>query len=299
MIPWMLAQLEKNPHSVFYQKELEARFPENFSRSVRERLLSQVPLQLHDGVVGLYDYGLRRPYTVFYQNGILEAFDDEDTEAEPIMLTRADLVQWTLELPVLAESIQKTNGLSGQPGPLSESLYFVGEREDEGRKTAWVLALLSNEDIAMDKLSSLPGLLPRGYQRRMVLCPTFQPSPAARRRLQGIGLEIVPMESPIPGSRASAEPSGNEVVDLEFQHWNGYRQVRWRGQIIALAPLQAEVVQALHSALNGGTPGLSWEAISSRISGNAGSMSDIFKNKDPRKRLVDYQRRGRIYRLNI
>ena len=299
MIRWMLAQMEKNPHRVFYQKELEARFPEDFSQAVRERLLSQVPLQLHDGVVGLYDYGLRRPYTVFYDHGVLEAFDDEDLEAEPITLTRADLVQWTLELPAFAEIIQKTNGLSGQPGPLSECLYFVGEREDEGLKTAWVVALLSNENIAVDKLSALTGLLPRGYHRRMVLCPTFQPSPAARRKLQGLGLEIVPMEFSTLDSPTLAEPSGNEVLDLEFQHWDGYRQVRWRGQMIALAPLQAEVVQALHSALNGGTPGLSWDAISSRISGNAGSMSDIFRNKDPRKQLVEYERRGRTYRLNI
>jgi hypothetical protein len=59
------------------------------------------------------------------------------------------------------------------------------------------------------------------------------------------------------------------------------------------------VVSILHQATRTGTPGLGWQAISLRLSGNASSMRDIFKRSDPRSDLVDYQRQGRLYRLNL
>jgi hypothetical protein len=87
--------------------------------------------------------------------------------------------------------------------------------------------------------------------------------------------------------------------DEGFLHGDDYRTVRWRGQEFHLAPLQAEVASMLHQAFRTGTPGLTWEAISRRLSGNASRMSDIFKKSDPRSQLVIYGPHGRAYRLDL
>lgn len=75
--------------------------------------------------------------------------------------------------------------------------------------------------------------------------------------------------------------------------------IYWRDSDLHLSPLQAEVVGILHQVSKTATSGLSWQAISARLTGNAARMSDIFKRSDPRSDLVLYQQRGRVYRLNI
>jgi len=110
---------------------------------------------------------------------------------------------------------------------------------------------------------------------------------------------MMPLQFQHPGSFALAELPDQETEDPDFQSWDSYRTVRWREQVLTLAPLQAEVVGMLHQADRTGSPGLSWEAISQRLSGNATRMSNIFKRSAPRSQLVLYQQSGRTYRLNI
>jgi hypothetical protein len=299
MMAWMLAELERATYRVFYQKELEVGFPKEFPQAVRERLLTRVPLELREGVVGYYSYRLHRPYLVYYEKGVLEAFDDEDPEVEPLLLSRADLVQWTLDLKGFALRIQEANGLTGKPEALSDRLYFVGEQDEEEGRTAFVLTLVSCEDMALEKLMALPGLLPRGYGRTLALCPSFQPSPTLRRRLQDLGLDLALLHFRAPDSFALDDFREQGALDLEFQHWDDYRSVRGRGPVLHLAPLQAQVVSILHQAALAGTPGLGWQSIRMRLSGNASSMRDIFKKSDPRSALVVYDSQSRLYRLNL
>ena len=84
----------------------------------------------------------------------------------------------------------------------------------------------------------------------------------------------------------------------DFEHSPDYRDIHWRDRDYHLTPLQAEVVGILHQVSRTNTRGLSWEAISQRLSGGASRMSDIFKSSDPRKDLIVYDRQGMIYRLN-
>jgi len=91
----MLEQMERSPRAVFYEKELRERFSEEFQTARDAKLLRSVPTRL-DG--GTYSRGLAKPYLVFEDEGSLEAFDDEDPEAEPIPLTMADLARWRLVL---------------------------------------------------------------------------------------------------------------------------------------------------------------------------------------------------------
>ena len=101
--------------------------------------------------------------------------------------------------------------------------------------------------------------------------------------------------SPTPSE--TAEPSITGRLD-GFHHSEDYRDIRLQSQEYRLSPQQAEIVSILHQVSRTGTRGLSWQAISNRLTGRAGRMSDIFKSSDPRKELIVYDRQGMIYRLN-
>lgn len=49
MIRWMLEQMERSPHAVFYEKDLRERFPEEFQSARAARLLRSVPARLNGG----------------------------------------------------------------------------------------------------------------------------------------------------------------------------------------------------------------------------------------------------------
>ncbi len=299
MIPWMLARLEQNPHTAFTEKELKEAFPEEFQQARQQRLVRRVSVPPSPGALGTYRHPSGHTWLVASTADGYEAFDGEDSEADPVTVSVDDLVLWSIDLEIFAIKLQQANGLRGKPDQLNQWLYFLGERNEVGDKTAYVLALFSVEDIASEQLLMLPGLLPRRHRKLVVLCPGFQPSPVLQRRVEDQNLTLMSLQFQSHGSFALTEFPGQEPEDPDFQYWDSYRTVRWRGQVLTLAPLQAEVVGMLHQAYRTGSPGLSWEAISRRLSGNATRMSDIFKRSDPRSQLVLYQQQGRAYRLTI
>ncbi len=66
-----------------------------------------------------------------------------------------DLVLWSIDLDIFAIKLQQANGLRGKPDQLNQWLYFLGESNEVGDKTAYVLALFSGEDIASEQLLML------------------------------------------------------------------------------------------------------------------------------------------------
>lgn len=98
-----------------------------------------------------------------------------------------------------------------------------------------------------------------------------------------------------------SETVGHSIVGHlgDFEHSQDYREIHWRDREYHLAPLQAEVIGILHQVSRTATSGLSWQAISARITGNASRMSDVFKKSDYRAELIVYQKQGRVYHLNI
>ena len=61
----------------------------------------------------------------------------------------------------------------------------------------------------------------------------------AFRRRYGLSSRCKPTDT---GSFALAELPDQEPRDPDFQPWDSYRTVRWRGQVLTLVSLQAEVV---------------------------------------------------------
>ena len=70
--------MEKQPSTLFYEKELKARDADDFTRLRREKLLTYVQPDDQNGTYGL---GQAKPLTVVKIDGELYGIDDEDTEA--------------------------------------------------------------------------------------------------------------------------------------------------------------------------------------------------------------------------
>jgi hypothetical protein len=144
MIPWLLARLDLNPHAVFSEKELTERFAEEFREARWECLVRRVAGPPGPGSVGGYPHPLGNTYVMVpLPEGGYEAFDDEDVEADPVKLTAADLVRWTLDLTVLCKKFQEVSGLTGSPECVDSRLWFLGEKESDGKRVAYFLAFLS------------------------------------------------------------------------------------------------------------------------------------------------------------
>jgi hypothetical protein len=184
----MLARLEKDPGAVFYERELLEWFPLEFEQAKGEGLLRGVPANLEGGS---YSFGLSRPYTVVTEGDRIEAFDDEDPEADPIPLTMADLVRWSLDMQVLALRFQETNCLRGVPCVLDDRLFFLGEAKMDGQLVAVVLALVSEPRQAGQHLTALPGYLPGVHDRIAAVCPSYLPTQGERRRLESLQVFVV------------------------------------------------------------------------------------------------------------
>jgi hypothetical protein len=187
--------MEKSPSAVFYGRELVQHFPEAFEQAKRERLLSRVVMKAD---VGSYGYGLSRPHVLIRDGDRIEAFDDEDPEADIIELTQDDLARWRLDLGVLAQRFQEANGLSGKEGALDSRLFFLGDARRHGLSVAFVLGLLCERKSALIHLKALPNSLSHGYHRFVVASPGFSLTPAEQRDLELLDIFVVPLGADNP-----------------------------------------------------------------------------------------------------
>lgn len=184
----MLARLERSPAAVFYEREILERFPAEFDSAKHEGLLKLAP-----GGAS-YSHGLSQPRSLLVrEDGTFEAYDEEDVEVDPILLTTTDVRRWRLDLGSLALGVQEVNQLAGVPQPLDDRLYFLGDRKIDGQAVACVLGLLPNDQLALERLRGLPNLLSNRYDRFIVLCPTFVPAPSADRELTSFHVFASPL----------------------------------------------------------------------------------------------------------
>lgn len=82
-----------------------------------------------------------------------------------------------------------------------------------------------------------------------------------------------------------------------FRASDDYREVRCNGHDFRLGPIQAEVVRALHEALEAGQPWQNGKAILTQAGSKSLRMADVFKSKKNWRQLIRSNRKGG-YRLN-
>ena len=219
MICQLLARLEKSPWVIFYERELAERFPAEFGEARRQGLLRRVPVRV-DG--GACDPGLGRPLTTVATSDGIEAFDDEDPEAEPLHLKSADLVRYEVDLAAVARKLRDMNGLRGESCGLDdERLHFIGEWRAQNERTAVVLLLASDPGTGRMLLASLLARLPRAYQRTLVFCPTFMPDPATVKLLEphGVSVRLLDPLAPFKLDLSPDEIKVKYAFAREGAHW--------------------------------------------------------------------------------
>lgn len=223
MIRWMLCQIEKVPTAVFYQKDLVKRFPSYFEQAKKDRLICQLPHPL----------STRNPFTIHSLNstylvvpnddGVLEAFDTNDTEAEAIELLPGDIIQWTLNLDEVAKIFLQLNGLGGHSQALDDRLHFIGSRLVEGSRAAFILSLFNNEVTALKCMRMLSNILVNPYDRYIVVCPSFTPTPTLVREINSLRMIVVtlrednPWVIDLPAQLRPYASKGRKVILTETQ----------------------------------------------------------------------------------
>ena len=83
----------------------------------------------------------------------------------------------------------------------------------------------------------------------------------------------------------------------DFWASDDYREVRCNGHHFKLGPIQAEVVRALHEALEAGQPWQNGKVILTQAGSKSLRMADVFKSKKSWRQLIRSDRKGG-YRLN-
>ncbi|MEN9314027.1 MAG: hypothetical protein RIS35_420 [Pseudomonadota bacterium] len=91
---------------------------------------------------------------------------------------------------------------------------------------------------------------------------------------------------------------GQSMEESTFIHSADYLEVRCKGCRFKLGPIQAEVVRALHTASQAGTPWQNGKAILSRAGSKSLRMADVFKSQKDWRNLIRSDLRGG-YRLNL
>jgi hypothetical protein len=293
----MLARMEKVPFAVFPERDLIARDPAEFERLKRERLVRRLP---GAGVGDSYSGPSGRLLTVVANpDGSLEAIDDEDPEFGPVPVEPADSSSWQLDLEAVARRVQQANGLSGQPEPLDDRLFFLGEAEHDGLRVAFILGLFPDASSAWPLLAGLPSLLPSGYGRIVVVTPRLDLPPTDRRRLEPLGVLVVPLDRGDLLSLHDAMASGQRDLDEGFDHSDDFRSVRAAGREFSFTPLQAEVVKILYRAHRNRASEVGWPDIRVQLDSEAQRMRDIFKRSDAWGTLIVQGRTKGSYRLNL
>lgn len=300
MIHWMLSRLEQDPAAAFYEQELRSRFPEEFEEVKSQGLLSSVT-DSHRS----YGYNLSRTRVVVEtDDGQFEAWDEDNTDEEPLVLTGTDLAKWRLSLGAIIRRLHEENGLEGSLEELNERLTFVGETSLGDRWLGVVLGFLDDR-CALPLLRELPNRLARNrYTRTLIVCPAFAPQPSVRREIESLALFVVPY--PTEGFevdlRQGNEPATDSQPRFDFRHSGDYSSVTRNGRSFPLVTRQAAVVKRLHQAYKRELFDVSWrelKEIARRADGSAPEkMGDVFKGVDGWRSLITFERKG-FWRLNF
>ncbi len=300
MIRCMLTRLEQLPSTLFSEHELRTRFPTEFDECRRVGLIRRLPLP---SGVGAFSTSTGQRYVAIPEDNGYAAFDEDDVESPPNDVGPEALAQWRLDLDAVAVTVRRKNGLTGKPGTLSERLYFVGESSPD---RAAVLALLLNDRLSLPLLYALPTLTPLCYNQFLVVCPSFEPPPGERRRLESLGLAVCLLDPSDPfrlplwphGVVNQASTSGQDQALFGFEHSDTYNWVLLRGREFLLGDPQAKAIEDLHRAYLSGAPDLPWRKIAAQLPTQPANMSDLFRAVPDWGELIVQKRRG-LYRLNL
>ena len=174
MIAWLLKTLEKNPASVFRKKDLIRKSKEQFEELKTRGLLTYVqPDPDHETYPCTMPCSNGCPMDVVNMEGEQFAICPDDTEIDPILLSKDDISRYDFSLEMLIKVIREANDFAGNSYSLNPCLHFIGDRIIKEVNTAFVIALFPNAEAAEPHLLSLPTRIAANYQQVVVITPNL------------------------------------------------------------------------------------------------------------------------------
>ncbi len=174
MTVWLLKTLEKNPTSVFRKKNLLRKLKEQFEKlKTQGFLIYSQPDPDHETYPCTHPCTKACPMDVVNMQGKLFAICPEDTEVDPIPLTKDDISKYCYAIDILIKAIREANDFAGDNYPFNHRLHFIGEHVIGGINTAFILALFHNVQAAEPHLLSLPSRIPTNYEQIVVVTPSL------------------------------------------------------------------------------------------------------------------------------
>jgi hypothetical protein len=288
--------MEQNPNAVFYGRDLERQFPEDFRQAIAERLIIRIPTNI-DGYSG--DDGTLR--IVLETEDGFEAIDQDDPEAEPVSLNIEDLTRYKLNVEAYTKRVQEINKLTGKAMFISERLFFLGESRSENTAIAYVLAFINDAPIMKSVVASLLTLLPQTYNKIVAVYPKHSPTPTECRKLEDLGILAIGLRP----DDCFALPSFNSVIVEPSSAKIAFRlsenSVEWDGKTYPLRKERYAVLKIMLEAHRAGEAYLAWKQIKERLVSFGlypTRMSEIFKGSPLWKTLI-LRTNKNLYHLNI
>jgi len=174
LITWLLKEIEKNPTSLFRKSILLNKSEEQFEKLKQKSFLEYSQLsQNHETYPCERSCSNTCPMDVVEMNGNHFAICSENSEIDPVSLSKDDISKYSFSLDVLIEAVRKANGLTGSSYPLTTRLYFVGERVVNGTNTAFVMAFFTSAQSAEPQILSLMARVPANYGQTIVITPSL------------------------------------------------------------------------------------------------------------------------------
>lgn len=283
MIGSLLEAVGSCPGVAFHEGELTAGF--DFD-ALRASKFVRLAGRLGEG--DTLDAGQRLLTLVRGPDGTLEGVDLTDPYFHPIAIDDETCRLWELDLEGIAARFQKENGWTGRPTPLSHRLFFLGEAEPAGERTAFVLCLAS-QLLGSGQLQSLPGFLPSFTA--FVALSSNPIDPLTEQQLRALRIEVVLLNRSSPFLVQSR--GGN--LELAFLPSDDYKTVTKNGKPFYLNDRAAAIVRVLHRAHRSGNPSMHWTAIKKQLQAigfEVDRMQDPFKAVTDWRELIRNDRRG-------
>ncbi len=193
MIEWILHELEMQPGRLFYVRELAGSDENEFSRLKREQVLAYVQPDERNET-----YGFQRsePLTVTRIGAQYWGISEDDPEADPVPLSRADLGRYKFLVDHFAARLQVANDLSGSLCQLDPRQFFLGEKLVDHKRIAFIFGLFNSDSQAQNLLLSLRGRLGLKLDYTVVITPSYSVSSLLlASQLERMQVAVVPLRA--------------------------------------------------------------------------------------------------------
>jgi hypothetical protein len=264
----MLERLARFPETVFHERELRERFPEQFVWATESRLIR------HVGKTSDFVGRDSERRTLYETDGaaFVIADGDPDVVFEPVV--PSDTVRWSLDLPSVASLLHATNGLDGRVEVLGRLLVFVGHRA----ATCYLMALTDGDSVGALIDPRPPAL--STFTDVVVLIAGDMPKASTAEALRRVTVRcaLLPMMNSLEDAAWLIETGPMQTDASAFRHNDDFSWVALGERGYRLSLPRSAVIRRLSQAADVGQHAVPWaelQGIAEGAGGNPKSMKDL------------------------